>query len=40
MCWKRQEGSEWIGRDGDPSVLATHLGNVPGVSEASELLID
>ncbi len=37
---KRQGGSVRIGRGGDPSVVATPLGDAPGGSEASELLID
>ncbi len=35
-----QEGSAWIGKGGDPSAVATPLGDAPGGSEASELLID
>ncbi len=35
-----QEGSAWIGRGGDPSVVATPLGDAPGGSEALQLLID
>ncbi len=40
MRWVGQEGSAWIGRVEDPSVVATPLGDAPGGSEASELLID
>ncbi len=38
--WARRECSAWIGRGGDPSVMATPLGDAPRGSEASELLID
>ncbi len=40
MGWSGQEGSAWIGRGGDPSAVATPLGDASGGSEASELLID
>ncbi len=40
MRWIGQEGCAWIGRGGNPSVMATPLGDAPGGSEASELLID
>ncbi len=40
MGWSEQEGSAWIGRGGDPSAVATPLGDASGGSEASELLID
>ncbi len=40
MRWIREEGSAWIGRGGDPSVVATPLGDTSRGSEASELLID
>ncbi len=35
--WIKQEGSAWTGRGGDFSAVATHLGDVSGGSEASEL---
>ncbi len=35
-----EEGSVWIGRGGDPSAVATPLGDASGGSEALELLID
>ncbi len=40
MGWNGQEGSAWIGRGGDPSAVATPLGDASGRFEASELLID
>ncbi len=35
--WIKQEGSVWIGRDGDFFAVVTPLVHVPGWSEASEL---
>ncbi len=35
-----QGGSAWIGKSGDPSAVATPLGDASRGSEASELLID
>ncbi len=40
MGWSGQEGSEWVGKGGDPSAMATPLGDASKGSEASELLID
>ncbi len=40
ITWSGQEGSAWIGRDGDPSAVATPLGDASKGTEASELLID
>ncbi len=40
MGWGGQEKSAWIGRGGDPSPVATPLGDASRGSEASELLID
>ncbi len=40
MGWSGQEGSAWIGRGGDPSAVATPLGDASGGSKASELLIN
>ncbi len=34
MHWNGQEGSAWIGRGGDPSAMATPLGDAPRESEA------
>ncbi len=39
MGWSGQGGSVWIGRGGDPSAVATPLGDAAEESEASELLI-
>ncbi len=40
MRWNGQEGSAWIGKGGDLSVMATPLGDAPRGSEASEMLTD
>ncbi len=40
ISWSGQGGSVWIGRGGDPSAVATPLGDTFGGSKASELLIE
>ncbi len=40
MGWSGQGGSVWVGRGGDPSAVATLLGDASGGSKVSELLID
>ncbi len=40
MGWSGQGGSVWIGRGGDPSVVAIHLGDASGGSVSPELLFD
>ncbi len=40
MGFSGREGSAWTGRGGNPSAVATLLGDASGGSEASELLID
>ncbi len=37
MGWNEQEGSVWIGRGGDPSVVATPFEDASGGSKVSEL---
>ncbi len=40
MGWSGQGGNGWLGRGGDPSAVASPLGDASGDSEASEILID
>ncbi len=40
MGWSGQGGSAWVGRGGDPFVMAIPLGDAPEGSEALELLTD